>query len=71
MTDTERIIDNLKREKAELDTRIAKLIDKLGSCDFQFEDSFLLKEQLSAMFDYSMILYRRIGRLEKENETCK
>ena len=71
MSDTERIIDNLKREKAELSKRIAKLIAKLDSRSLQFEDASLLEDQLNTMLDYNMILDERIERLEKENEVCK
>ena len=71
MTNTERIIDNLKQEKAELSKRIKKLIAKLDSRSLQFEDASLLEDQLNAMLDYNMILDQRIGRLEKENEACK
>lgn len=71
MTNIERIIDNLKQEKAELDVRIAKLTAKLDSRSLQFEDASLLEDQLNAMLDYNMILDERIERLEKENEACK
>ena len=71
MTNIERIIDNLKQEKAELSKRIAKLTAKLDSRAFQFEDASLLEDQLNAMLDYNMILDERIERLEKENEACK
>lgn len=71
MTKIERIIDNLKQEKAELDVRIAKLTAKLDSRSLQFEDASLLEDQLNAMLDYNMILDERIERLEKENEACK
>ena len=71
MTNAERIIDNLKQEKAELSKRIKKLIAKLDSRSLQFEDASLLKDQLNAMLDYNMILDERIERLEKESEVCK
>ena len=71
MTNTERIIDNLKQEKAELSKRIKKLIAKLDSRSLQLEDASLLEDQLNAMLDYNMILDERIERLEKENEVCK
>lgn len=71
MTNIERIIDNLKQEKAELSKRIKKLIAKLDSRSLQSEDASLLEDQLNAMLDYNMILDERIERLEKENEACK
>lgn len=71
MTNIERIIDNLKQEKAELSKRIKKLIAKLDSRSLQLEDASLLEDQLNAMLDYNMILDERIERLEKENEVCK
>ena len=71
MSNIERIIDNLKQEKAELSKRIKKLIAKLDSRSLQLEDASLLEDQLNAMLDYNMILDERIERLEKENEVCK
>ena len=69
MTNIERIIDNLKQEKAELSKRIKKLIAKLDSRSLQFEDASLLENELGSIDDIDMsdFGFPPLETIEEEN----
>lgn len=57
------LIDKLKAEKKDLDTKISKLQKTLEKCALTYWDQYLLQKQLNAMFDYSFALELRINHL--------